>query len=147
VSTEPGIDAKDRAKGRKAMPSLKGSRTEENLRRAFINEAQASRRHLSRARQADMDGDRAAAALAFRNAESEISHAFGHLEYLELAEDAEAGADGRADEISGCREVYPAMARVARDEGFDDIAEWLETLARGIRSSTNRTQRALQGRL
>jgi rubrerythrin len=125
------------------MPSLKGSRTEENPRRAFIDEAQASRRHLPRARQADVDGDRAAAALAFRNAESEISHAFGHLEYLELAEDAEARAGGRTDEISGCREVYPAMARVAREEGFEDIAD---SLARSIRSSVNRTQRAQQGR-
>lgn len=127
------------------MSSIKGSVTEKNLRRAFIQEARASRNHLVDARQADAEGDRAAARVAILNAESEISHAFGHLEYLEMADDPVAsGHGGRTEHVHEFREVYPGMARTAREEGFDDIADWLEILAKGRRSRSNRRQRALQ---
>ncbi|RUM52569.1 MAG: rubrerythrin, partial [Methylococcus sp.] len=39
--------------------------------------------------------------------------------------------------------MYPAMARTARDEGFDDIANWFETLSKAERSHANRYQKAL----
>jgi rubrerythrin len=41
--------------------------------------------------------------------------------------------------------MYPGMARVARDEGFEEIADWFETLAKAERSHANRFQRALDG--
>ena len=35
-------------------------------------------------------------------------------------------------------EMYPGFAKTARDEGFDELAEWIETLATAERSHTNR---------
>ena len=40
-------------------------------------------------------------------------------------------------------DMYPGMAKVAREEGFDDIAEWFETLARAEKSHAGRFQKAL----
>ena len=39
--------------------------------------------------------------------------------------------------------MYPGMAKSARDEGFDEIADWFETLAKAERSHANRFQKAL----
>ena len=40
-------------------------------------------------------------------------------------------------------DMYPAMAKTAREEGFDEIADWFETLAKAERSHANRFQKAL----
>ena len=40
-------------------------------------------------------------------------------------------------------EMYPGMARTARDEGFSDVAEWFETLAKAEKSHAGRFQKAL----
>ena len=40
-------------------------------------------------------------------------------------------------------DMYPGMAATARDEGFDEIADWFETLAKAERSHANRVQKAL----
>ena len=40
-------------------------------------------------------------------------------------------------------DMYPGMAKSAREEGFEDIADWLETLAKAERSHANRFQKAL----
>ena len=40
-------------------------------------------------------------------------------------------------------DMYPGMAKDARDEGFDEIADWFETLAKAERSHANRFQKAL----
>jgi len=39
--------------------------------------------------------------------------------------------------------MYPGMARTAREEGFDEIADWFETLAKAEKSHAGRFQRAL----
>ncbi|HEY2370688.1 MAG TPA: ferritin family protein, partial [Polyangiaceae bacterium] len=39
--------------------------------------------------------------------------------------------------------MYPSMAKSARDEGFDDIAEWFETLAKAEKSHAGRFQKML----
>ena len=39
--------------------------------------------------------------------------------------------------------MYPGMAKTARDEGFDEIADWMETLAKAEHSHANRFQKAL----
>ena len=39
--------------------------------------------------------------------------------------------------------MYPGMAKPARDEGFDEIADWFETLAKAERSHANKLQRTL----
>ena len=51
-----------------------------------------------------------------------------------------ASVAGEAREYT---DVYPGMAAVARDEGFDEIADRLETLAKAERSHANRFQKAL----
>ena len=40
-------------------------------------------------------------------------------------------------------EMYPGMAKTARDEGFGEIADWFETLAKAERSHASRFQKAL----
>ena len=54
-----------------------------------------------------------------------------------------------AGETHEYTDMYPGMAKTARDEGFDEIADWFETLAKAERSHANRYQKALDaaGRL
>ena len=42
-------------------------------------------------------------------------------------------------------EMYPGFAKTARDEGFDEVAEWLETLARAEKSQAGRFTQGLEG--
>lgn len=60
--------------------------------------------------------------------------------YGATAENLKASIRGEGHEYIG---MYPAMARTARDEGFDDIANWFETLSKAERSHANRYQKAL----
>ncbi len=48
-----------------------------------------------------------------------------------------------AGETHEYTDMYPGMAKTARDEGFDEIADWFETLAKAERSHANRFQKAL----
>ena len=48
-----------------------------------------------------------------------------------------------AGETHEYTDMYPGMARTAREEGFDEIADWFETLAKAERSHANRFQKAL----
>ena len=48
-----------------------------------------------------------------------------------------------AGETHEYTDMYPGMAKSARDEGFTDIADWFETLAKAERSHANRFQKAL----
>ena len=133
--------------------TLKGSRTEENLKAAFASEAQANRRYLYFAQKADVEGFSDVASVFRSTAEGETGHAHGHLEYLESCGDPATGQpfgdtasnlrSAIASETHEWSQMYPAMARVAREEGFDEIADWFETLAKAERSHANRFQRAL----
>ena len=133
--------------------SLKGTRTEANLQLAFASEAQANRRYLYFAQKADVEGHVDASAVFRSTAEGETGHALGHLEYLERTGDPVTGlpiattADALRSAIAGetheYTDLYPGMAREAREEGFDEIADWFETLARAERSHANRFQKAL----
>jgi rubrerythrin len=133
--------------------SLKGSKTEQNLKDAFAGESQANRRYLYFAQRADVEGYNDVAAVFRSTAEGETGHAHGHLEYLEETGDPATGlpigptADNLKAAIAGetheYTDMYPGMARAARDEGFDEIADWFETLAKAERSHANRFQKAL----
>jgi rubrerythrin len=48
-----------------------------------------------------------------------------------------------ASETHEYTDLYPGMARVARQEGFDEIADWFETLAKAARLQVGRLQKAL----
>ena len=133
--------------------ALKGTLTEANLKAAFSSEAQANRRYLYFAQNADVQGH-ADIAVVFRStAEGETGHAHGHLEYLEETGDPATGMpfgdsasnlrSAIASETHEYSDMYPGMAKTARDEGFDEIADWFETLAKAERSHANRFAKAL----
>jgi rubrerythrin len=134
---------------------LKGSKTEENLKAAFAGESQANRRYLYFAAKADVEGFNDVSAVFRSTAEGETGHAHGHLEYLEqggagdpatgmnigsTSDNLKAAIAGETHEYT---DMYPGMAKTARDEGFAEIADWFETLAKAERSHANRFQKAL----
>ena len=135
------------------MPSLAGSKTEENLKEAFSGESQANRRYIYFAQKADVEGYNDVSAVFRSTAEGETGHAHGHLEFLAEVGDPATGepigttADNLRSAIAGetyeYTDMYPGMARTAREEGFDEIADWLETLAKAERSHAGRFKKAL----
>ena len=132
---------------------LKGTKTEDNLKAAFAGESQANRRYLYFARKADVEGYTDIAAVFRSAAEGETGHAHGHLEFLEEVGDPATGEPiggtdlnlkaAIAGETHECTDMYPGMARMARDEGLNEIADWFETLAKAGRSHAGRFQSAL----
>jgi rubrerythrin len=132
---------------------LKGSKTEKNLQDAFAGESQANRRYLYFAAKADIEGYNDVASVFRSTAEGETGHAHGHLEYLEAVGDPATGLPigstvnnlkaSIAGETHEHTDMYPGMAKTAREEGFDEIADWFETLAKAERSHANRFQKAL----
>src|SRR3954466_4641181 len=140
-------------KGSKQMANLKNSKTEENLKAAFGGESQANRRYLYFAQKADIEGYNDVSAVFRSTAEGETGHAHGHLEYLEEVGDPATGKpigatpDNLRAAIAGetheYTDMYPGMARTAREEGFEEIADWFETLAKAEKSHAGRFQRAL----
>ena len=132
---------------------LKGSRTEGNLKAAFAGESQANRRYLYFAAKADVEGQNDVAAVFRSTAEGETGHAHGHLEFLEEVGDPATGEPigdtvknlkaSIAGETHEYTDMYPGMAKTARGEGFEEIADWFETLAKAERSHANRFQKAL----
>jgi len=118
--------------------ALKGTRTEKNLRAAFAAEAQTNRRYLYFAQQADIEGQTEAAELFRTAAEAETGHAFGHLEFLESSGDPLTGKPlgttrlnleaALAQEKDEAETSYPEMARIAREEGLEDVAACLKVL-------------------
>jgi rubrerythrin len=135
------------------MAALKGSKTEQNLKDAFAGESQANRRYLYFANKADVEGQNDVAVVFRSTAEGETGHAHGHLEYLEQTGDPATGlpigrtrenlAASIAGETHEYTDMYPGMAKAARDEGFEEIADWFGTLAKAERSHANRFQKAL----
>jgi rubrerythrin len=132
---------------------LKGSQTEGNLKAAFAGESQANRRYLYFASKAAVEGQDDVANIFRTTAEGETGHAHGHLEYLETCGDPATGmpfGSSRANlqtaiagETHEYTDMYPGMAKSARDEGFDEIADWFETLGKAERSHANRFQKVL----
>jgi rubrerythrin len=134
---------------------LKGSKTETNLKEAFAGESQANRRYLYFSKIADIEGLPDVAGLFRDTADGETGHAHGHLDYLKKVGDPASGKPigttslnlvaSVAGETYEYTEMYPSMAKAAREEGFEDIAEWFETLAKAEKSHAGRFQKALDG--
>ena len=135
------------------MASLKGSKTEGNLKEAFAGESQANRRYLYFARVADIEGFPDVAGLFKDTADAETGHAFGHLDFLKEVGDPATGEPiGKteknlkaavAGETYEYTQMYPGMAKTARDEGYPELAEWFETLAKAEKSHAGRFKKAL----
>jgi rubrerythrin len=133
---------------------LDSTRTHANLLDAFARESQANRRYLWFAQRADVDGYPEAAALFRSIAEGETAHAHGHLEFLAEVGDPATGAPigdtvenfeaAIASETHDATETYTQFAATARAEGFDEIAEWFDTLAGAERSHAERLRRGLE---
>jgi rubrerythrin len=136
------------------MTTLKGSKTHENLKNAFASESQANRRYLHFARQADIEGYPDIAGLFRDTAEGETGHALGDLEYLRKLGDPITGlpigntvdnlAAAVAGETSEYTDVYPDMAKTAREEGFAEIADWFETLVKAEKNHASRFSQGLK---
>ena len=137
------------------MKSIKGSKTHDNLKTAFAGESQANRRYLYFARRADIEGYPDVGGLFCDTSEAETGHAFGHLDFLKEVGDPVTGVpigdteknlksavEGETYEYT---QMYPGFAKAAREEGFDEIAEWFETLARAEKSHAGRFQKGLDG--
>ncbi|HEV8322471.1 MAG TPA: rubrerythrin family protein [Myxococcota bacterium] len=137
------------------MPTLKGSKTHKNLKDAFAGESMANRRYLYFSKTADIEGRPEVAGLFRDTADGETGHAHGHLDFLKAAGDPATDepigdtrknlASAVAGETYEYTEMYPGMAKAAREEGFEEIAEWFETLARAERSHAGRFKKALEG--
>jgi rubrerythrin len=135
------------------MAELKGTKTHGNLKDAFAGESQANRRYLYFAKVADVEGQPDIAGLFRDTAEGETGHAHGHLDYLKRVGDPATGEPigdsvknlkaSIAGETYEYTQMYPSFAKTAREEGFEEIAEWFETLARAERSHAGRFQKGL----
>jgi rubrerythrin len=135
------------------MASLKGTKTHDNLKEAFAGESMANRRYLYFARKAETEGHADVKELFEDTAKGETGHAFGHLDHLLEAGDPATGepigdtvanlASAVAGETYEFTAMYPGFAKTAREEGFDEIADWFSTLARAEKTHAGRFQKAL----
>jgi rubrerythrin len=136
--------------GEDDMADLKGSKTHQNLKEAFAGESQANRRYLYFAKVADVEGYPDVAGNFRETAEGETGHAHGHLDYLKAVGDpatdlpmgdtAQNLKSAVAGETHEYTDMYPGMAKTAREEGFTEIADWFETLAKAEKSHAGRFQ-------
>src|ERR1700749_3391890 len=135
------------------MPARKNTKTWENLKEPFAGESQANRRYLYFAKGADVEGHPALAGLFRDTAEGETGNAHGHLDYQKKVGDPATGepiGDSQknlkasiAGETYEYTQMYPGFAKTGREEAFEEIAEWFETLARAERSHAGRFQKGL----
>jgi rubrerythrin len=122
------------------MTALKGSKTAENLMKAFAGESQAKNRYTFYAKVADKEGYKQIAELFRETAENEEMHAKLYFKHLvnnlgndavdinatypvalgNTAENLEAAAAGEHEEWT---DLYPSFAKVAEEEGFSEIAK------------------------
>ena len=136
------------------MKPLKGTKTHDNLKAAFAGESQANRRYLYFAKNADVEGHPDLAGLFRDTAEGETGHAHGHLDFLKEVGDPvtdvpigsteqnlKSAIEGETYEFT---EMYPGFAKTAREEGFEEVAEWFETLAKAEKSHAGRFTKGLQ---
>jgi len=136
------------------MPNLAGTKTHANLKDAFAGESQANRRYLYFAKNADVEGYPDIAGLFRDTAEGETGHAHGHLDYLKSVGDPATGLPlgdtvanlkaAIAGETHEYTDMYPGMAKSAREEGFREIADWFETLAKAEKSHAGRFESGLK---
>jgi len=136
----------------KHMAKLEGTKTHQNLKEAFAGESQANRRYLYFAKVADIEGYPEVAGLFKDTADGETGHAHGHLDFLKQVGDPATGKPigdtlknliaAVTGETHEYQTMYPGFAKTARDEGFTDIAEWFETLAKAEKSHAGRFEKA-----
>lgn len=126
------------------MAELKGTRTEKNLQAAFAGESQARNKYTYFAGVAKKEGYEQIAAIFLETAEQEKEHAKLHLKALsgigDTVANLKAAAGGENEEWT---DMYPRMAREAREEGFDDIARVFDWIGQIEKAHQERYQRLL----
>lgn len=127
------------------MPELKGTKTEKNLQAAFAGESQARNKYTYFASVAKKEGYEQISAIFLETAEQEMEHAKLHLKALggigDTAANLKAAAGGEGEEWM---DMYPRMAKEAREEGFDDIARALEGIGKIEKEHQQRYQALLK---
>ncbi|MFH1249341.1 MAG: rubrerythrin family protein [archaeon] len=125
------------------MASIKGSKTEQNLLKAFAGESQARNRYTYFASAAKNEGYEQVAAIFLETAENEKEHAKVFFKYLEggdveitaiypagkignTLQNLDASMKGEAMEWGT---IYPEFEKVAREEGFEDVANSFKEIA------------------
>lgn len=136
-----------------AIPDLKESRTYENLKAAFAQDAQAAGRYAYFAARADVEGHLGASGALRAAAQAETARVQGHLDFLRGVGDPQTGAPiGTVEEalLSAIERenyaaelLYAGFARTAREEGFEAVAEWFQTLSRAGQVQARHLQREL----
>ena len=113
------------------MAELKGSKTEQCLKEAFAGESQARNKYTYFASAAKKEGYEQIAAIFLETAENDKEHANLNLKLLsgigDTAANLKAAAGGENYEWTS---MYPGMAKIAREEGFDEIARMFDGLAK-----------------
>ena len=141
------------------MGNLKGTQTEKNILTAFAGESQARNRYTYFASQAKKDGYVQISEIFTETANQEKEHAKRLFKLLEGGEIEVIAAfpagvigttldnlkESAAGENYEYTDMYPGFAKTAVEEGFEEIADWFETLAKAERSHANRFQKALDG--
>jgi len=124
--------------------SLKGTRTEQNLLKAFAGESQAKNRYEFFAKQAKKEGYEQMAAIFMQTAKEEQAHAKRFFKFLEggvveitasypagiigtTAENLKAAAEGENEEWT---DLYPTFAEIAKEEGFPKVASAFKMIAK-----------------
>mmetsp|Transcript_71272 Transcript_71272/g.190283 ORF Transcript_71272/g.190283 Transcript_71272/m.190283 type:complete len:172 (-) Transcript_71272:51-566(-) len=147
---QPAVICQQRAM---STSELVNTKTLQNLKDAFAGESMTNRRYLFFAQRADVEGYSDVASVFRSIAEGETNHAHGHLEFLQevgdpctnqlignTVENLNSAIIGANHEAT---EMYPGMAKTARAEGLNEVAEWFDTLAIAEKLHLNRLQRTL----
>lgn len=127
------------------MPELKGSKTEQNLLAAFAGESQARNKYTYFASVAKKEGFEQISAFFMDTAENEKEHAKLHFKALSGIGDTMTNLkEAAAGENYEWTDMYPTMAKVAREEGFDEIARMFEGIAKVEKSHEERYKKLLE---
>ena len=138
--------------------SLKGTRTEQNLLKAFAGESQAKNRYEFFAKQAKKEGFEQISAIFMQTAKEEQAHAKRFFKFLEggaveitatypagivgtTKENLKAAAEGENEEWT---DLYPAFAEIAKEEGFPQVAAAFKMIAKVEAEHEARYLRLLQ---
>ena len=109
---------------------LKGSKTEKNLEAAFTGESQARNKYTYFAAVAKEEGLEQIAAIFLETAENEREHAKKEFDFLKGIGDTKVNLKAAAEgEHYEWNEMYPEFERVAREEGFTEIADFFKEVA------------------
>ena len=134
------------------MKSLKGTKTEQNLLKSFAGESQAKMRYEYFAKQAKKEGLEQIAAIFEETAMNEKAHAKRFFKFLEggmveitasypagkigtTLENLKASAEGENEEWS---DLYPEFAKIAEEEGFNEIANAWKMIAKAEKAHEDR---------